>query len=55
MYEGTEAATGSLLQKKVFLKFSPNSQENTCVCRSLLFDKVEGLMPVTLPKKKIFL
>ena len=26
-----EAATGGALQKKVFLKISENSQENTCV------------------------
>ena len=30
-----EAATGSVLYKKVFLKISKNSQENTC----LIFNK----------------
>ena len=27
----TEAVTGSVLQKKMFLEISQNSQENTCV------------------------
>ena len=37
---GTEAATDGVLQKKVFLKISPNSQENTSV--GVSFDKVAG-------------
>ena len=32
----TEAATGGVLQKKVFLKVSQNSQENTCARVSYL-------------------
>ena len=39
----TEAATGAVLFKKVFLKISQNSQENTCA--SLFLNKVAGLSP----------
>ena len=38
-----EAASCSV--KKVFLKISQNSQENTCVCQSFFFNKVVGLRP----------
>ena len=45
-----ETATGGVLQKKVFLKISQNSQENTCIGVSS-FNKVADLSPVTLFKK----
>ena len=35
-FKGPEAATGSVLQKKVFLEISQSSQENTCARVSLL-------------------
>ena len=38
----TEASTGSVLQKKVFLEILQNSQENTCV-RVSFFHEVAGL------------
>ena len=34
--KGTEAATGGVLCKKVFLKISQNSQENTCARASFV-------------------
>ena len=49
-----EAATGGILQKKVFLEVSRNSQENTCP--ESLFNKVnnnKGLRPATLLKKRL--
>ena len=36
-----EAATGGVLHKKVFLKISQNSRENTCA--RVFFNKVAGL------------
>ena len=47
----SEAATGCVLQEKVFLKISQNSLENTCA--SLFFNKVAGLRPTTLFKKRL--
>ena len=38
--------------KKVFLEILQNSQEFTCA--SLFFNKVEGLRPATLIKKKLW-
>ena len=38
----TEAAAGGVLYKKMFLKISQNSQENTC-SRVSFFNKVAGL------------
>ena len=37
--------------KKVFLKISQNSQKNTCA--SLFFNKVAGLMPAIVLKKRL--
>ena len=45
--EGTEAATGGVLQKKVSLKISQNSQENTCA-------RVSFLRSATLLKKRLW-
>ena len=39
-YGKSGAATGGVLSKKVFLRISQNSQENTCA--SLFFNKVAG-------------
>ena len=36
----TEAATGGVLLKKVFLKISQSSQEQ--LCQSLFLNKIEG-------------
>ena len=47
----TEAATRGVLYKKVFLKISQKSQENTCATVSF-FNKVGGLRPATLLKKR---
>ena len=43
---GSEAATGDVLLKKLFLKISQYSQENTCV--ESLFNKVAGLKALRL-------
>ena len=40
--------------KKLFLKISQNSQENTCV-KASFFNKVAGLRPTTLLKKRLHL
>ena len=40
LYE--ETATGCALLKKVFLKISPNSQENTCAGVSYFLIKVQA-------------
>ena len=47
----TEAATESVQWKKVFLKISQNSYGKH-LCRSLVFNKLAGLRPATLLKKK---
>ena len=39
--------------KKVFLEISQNSQENTC-SQSLFLNKVAGLRPATLFKKRLW-
>ena len=39
--------------KKVFLKISQNSQENTCA-RVFFFNKFAGLRPATLLKKRLW-
>ena len=41
-----------VLCKKMFLEISKNSQENTC--GSLFFNKVAGLKPATLLKKRLW-
>ena len=42
----TEAATGGVLSKKVFLEISQNSQKNTCVGVSCLIKlQTSGLLP----------
>ena len=47
----TEAATGGVLYKKVFLEISQNSQENTCARDSFLITlQGLGLRPATLLK-----
>ena len=48
---GHEATTKGVLRKKMFLKISQNSQENTCA--GFFFKKVAGLWPVTLLKKRL--
>ena len=45
--EIAEAARGGVLEKKVFLRISQNSQENTCA-------RVSGLRPATLLKKRLW-
>ena len=45
----SEAATGGVLLKKVFLDISQNSQGNTCA-RVSFFNIVAGLRPATLLK-----
>ena len=47
----TEAATRGVLWKKGVLRISQNSQENTCV--KVSFNKVAGLRPATLLKKRL--
>ena len=43
-YPFSEAATGGVLQKKVFLEISQNSQENTCASVSFLIKlQISGL------------
>ena len=49
---GLEAATRGVLQEKVFLEISQNSQENTNA--SLFFNKVAGPRPATLLKKRLW-
>ena len=48
-----EAVTIGVLGKKVFLEISQNPQENTCV-RVLFFNKVTGVSPATLLKKRLW-
>ena len=48
-----EAVTQKCSVKKVFLKISQNSQENTCA-RVLFFNKVAGIRPATLFNKRIW-
>ena len=51
----TEATTRGVLSKKVFLKISQNSQENTCARLSFLIKlQVLGLRPAALLKKKLW-
>ena len=38
--EKSEAANGYVLEEKVFLEISPDSQENTCA--SVFFNKIAG-------------
>ena len=40
--------------KKVFLEIWQNSQENTCACQSLYFNKVAGLKSATLLKWRLW-
>ena len=47
----SEAGTGDVLQEKIFLELSQNSQENTCAWVSLFFNKVAGFTAATLLKK----
>ena len=48
----SEAATGGVLYKKVFLIISQNSQENTCT--RVFFNKNATLGPETLLKKRLW-
>ena len=50
---GPEAAAKRCAVKKVFLEISQNSQENTCA-RVSFFNKVAGLRPATLLKKRLW-
>ena len=45
---GAEAVTRGILQKKVLLKISRTSQENTCIV--VFFNKVAGLQPASFLK-----
>ena len=47
------AATGDILQEKVFLEISQNAQEKTCARASFL-NKTTYLMPATLLKRKLW-
>ena len=47
----TEAVAWRCSVKKVFLEILQNSQEN--VCQSLIFNKVAGLRPANLVKKRL--
>ena len=47
----SEAVAWRCSIKKVLLEISQNSQENTCA--SVFFNKVEGLRPATLLKKRL--
>ena len=49
-YQLAEVVVPAVFYKKVFLKNSQNSHENKCV--SLFFNKVAGLRPATLLKKR---
>ena len=53
-HQFSEAATGGVLLKKVFLEISQNSQENTCA--RVFFNKVmqAGLRPVNLLKNRVW-
>ena len=46
-----EAVIRGVLLKKVFLEISQNSQENSCA--RVFFNKVAGLRPATLFKKRL--
>ena len=52
MVKLSEAVVQRCSFKKVFLEISQNSQENTC--QGLFFNKVEGLRPATLFKKRLW-
>ena len=47
-----EALVQKCSVKKVFLEISQNSQENTCA--GVFFNKVAGLRPATLLKKRLW-
>ena len=49
-----EAVTQRSSLKKVFLVVSPNSQENTCTRVVFFFNKVAGVRPAILFKKRIW-
>ena len=49
-FQATEAVTGGVLWKKLFLEISQNSQENTCA-RVSFFRKVAGLRPTIYQKR----
>ena len=48
----SEAANAGVLLKNEFLTISQNLQENTCV--RVFFNKVAGLRPATLLKKRLW-
>ena len=48
----SEAATGGVLYKNVFLKFAKFTGKH--LCQSLFFNKVAGLRPATLLKKRLW-
>ena len=50
-WTGLEAATGDVLSKRLFLKISQYSQENTCVLE-FLFNIVAGLKACNFVKKR---
>ena len=52
LYHQTKAATGGVLQEKAFIKILQYSQENTCA--RVFFNKVSGLSPATLLKKRLW-
>ena len=48
-----QAVTGGVLWEKVFLEILQNSQKKS-LCQSLFFNKVTGLSPATLLKKRLW-
>ena len=57
----SEAATGGVLWKKVFLEISQNSHQSTCAralflvkLQAFFFSKVAGLRPATCLKKRLW-
>ena len=52
-FMSSEAVVRRRSIKKVFLEISQNPQENTCV-RVLFFNKVTGVSPATLLKKRLW-
>ena len=55
-FKTVEAATGGVLLKKGVLKNTGKHLENTGkhLCQSLFLNKVAGLMPATLLKKRLW-
>ena len=50
----SEALVRRCSVEKVFLEISKNSHENACAARVSFFNKVAGLWPATLLKKRLW-